>query len=251
MTAQKTSQKNEERGPSRGVWIGGGLIVAGVAALAAYVLTRPAVEEPLYAVPLDDAPIKGPGDALVTIVEFSDFQCPYCDRAAETVKQVFEESPGDIRIAFRHAPLASHRAAALAAEATMAAHEQGKFWEYHDQLFARRAELGSGGRPLLEAIAEELDLDLERFRETLDSHRYRDLVNDDRRLLRELGRSGVPTFFINGRLLVGAQPIEVFREVIERERERARELLEKGVARDELYRELIREGTAPGEVGPA
>jgi protein-disulfide isomerase len=200
---------------------------------------------PLYAVPLDDAPSKGPDDALVTIIEFSDFQCPYCGQAAATLRQIFEESE-DVRIFFRHVPLPSHSQAMAAAEASLAAQEQGRFWEFHDQVFAWADQLSEGGPQVLEAIAEELGLDLERFREALGDRRHREQVRRDRRLLMQLGQSGVPTFYVNGRLLQGAQPLERFREVIEAERQRARGLLAAGTPRSGLYRALIREGEAPG-----
>src|SRR5262252_3085499 len=157
-----------------------------------------------------DAPVKGPTNAKVTLVAFSDFQCPFCSRAVPTLKQVEDEYKGKIRIAFKQMPLPFHDKAHLAAEAALAANEQGKFWQYHDKLFANQQALD---RPSLEKYAEELGLNMTKFRAALDSGRYKDKVDQDAKEGAAVGATGTPTFFINGSRLVGAQPVDSFKAV--------------------------------------
>ena len=202
-------------------------------------------EGQVYQVPAGKAPSKGPADALVTIVEWSDFECPHCSKAAATVDRLFERFEGKVRLFFRHAPLPGHRNAQAAAEASLAAHDQGRFWDYHDQLFARQAELREKGTPLLYTIAEELDLDMGRFRKALEGRQHREAVGADKQLLRDLGQGGTPMFFVNGRLLRGAQPLAAFVRAVETEQRRAERLLASGTKRSEIYDALVRGGVAP------
>src|SRR6185295_19347259 len=136
---------------------------------------------------LGDAPVKGPANAKVTVVAFSDFQCPFCSRAVPVMKQIEDEYKGKVKIAFKQLPLPFHDKAHLAAEAALAANEQGKFWQMHDKLFANQQALD---RPSLEKYAEEGAA---------------------------VGATGTPTFFINGTKVVGAQPFEQFKTVIDTE----------------------------------
>jgi protein-disulfide isomerase len=179
-----------------------------------------------------EGPARGPATAKVTIVEFSDFQCPFCARVNPTLEQIRTTYRDDVRIVFRHNPLPFHADAALAAEAAVAAEWQGKFWEMHDALFAHQADLGRGG---LEARAMELGLDLTKFRQALDTHAARPRVDADLALAQKLGVRGTPTFFLNGRTVMGAQPFAEFKKVIDDELARADRLLTRGVARDKLY----------------
>jgi len=178
----------------------------------------PPPEPPVQKVDLGTAPAKGPSDAPVTLVAFSDFECPFCSRAASTVKQMEEEYKGKLRVAFKHQPLPRHSNAKLAAVASMAAHEQGKFWEMHDKLFANQTALD---RPALEKYAQELGLDMGKFKAALDSNKYDEYIAKDSSQGTQLGASGTPTFFINGRQIVGAKPPEVFRRVIDEELKKA------------------------------
>jgi len=187
------------------------------------------------AVPLG-GPARGPATAKVTIVEFSDFQCPFCARANATLDQLLRDYPNDVRILFRHNPLPFHNNAAPAAEAAVAAEKQGKFWEMHDKLFADQTDLG---RPALELHAAELGLDLAAFRAALDTHAGRARVDDDLALGRQLGVRGTPNFFINGRSVMGAQPIAVFKQIIDDEIVRADSLLRRGLPPDRLYATLL------------
>ncbi len=163
------------------------------------------------------APVRGKADAPITIVEFSDFQCPYCARARPTVNRVREVYGDKVRILFRHFPLQMHAQANKAAEAAVCAGEQGKFWEMHDRLFASQSKLQV---PDLKQYAADLGLKAEEFATCLDSGRHggewqRGLADGTR-----YGISGTPAFFINGRPLVGARPFEDFALVIDDELER-------------------------------
>ncbi|HYZ90130.1 MAG TPA: thioredoxin domain-containing protein, partial [Myxococcales bacterium] len=160
------------------------------------------------------APVIGPRTAPVTIVEWSDFQCPFCGRVEPTLQQLREEYKGKIRLAWKNQPLSFHPNAMPAAEAAMAAHEQGKFWEFHDELFKRQNELGPA---LYDDVAKKLGLDLKKFRASVESHRHAGQIQADMAAGTALGAGGTPTFFINGKKLVGAQPIDQFKQIIDAE----------------------------------
>jgi predicted DsbA family dithiol-disulfide isomerase len=165
-----------------------------------------------------DAPLRGNLEAPVTIVEFSDFQCPYCVRARPTVNRVREVYGDQVRFAFRHYPLAFHEQAQKAGEAAACAGDQGRFWEMHDRLWESPGRLGV---PDLKEHAAALGLDAAAFGQCLDSGRHAALVQNDTQAGVALGVTGTPAFFINGRAVVGAQPFEAFAEVIDEELERA------------------------------
>jgi len=161
-------------------------------------------------------PAKGPDGAPITIVEFSDFQCPYCVRAEATVKDLMalEKYKGKIKLYFRDYPLPSHNLAPKAAEAAHCAADQQKYWEMHDKLFAASPKLEVAD---LKAAARELGLDAPRFEKCLDSGEKAKLVTDGFKAGEEAGVRGTPAFFVNGRLLSGAQPIEAFQAIIDAE----------------------------------
>ncbi len=167
----------------------------------------------------DGAPIRGKPDAPITIVEFSDFQCPFCGRAQPTLARVLDEYPDDVRLLFRHMPLSFHKDAPLAHRASVAAGEQGRFWEMHDRIFGQQRDLS---RNTLVAHAQAIGLDVARFQRDLDDPKLDADVERDLAEARELGITGTPAFFINGRLLSGAQPYSAFRNEIERELARRR-----------------------------
>ncbi|WP_224249118.1 DsbA family protein [Hyalangium gracile] len=175
-------------------------------------------EPPVQKIEVGQAPSKGPANAPVTIVEWSDFECPFCGRVGPTLKQIEEQYKGKVRIAFKHQPLPFHANARLAAAASMAAHEQGKFWEMHDKLFANQRALD---RASLEKYAEELKLDMGKFKQALDSDKFKALIDADSAEGTRVGANGTPTFFINGRTFVGAQPFENFKRVIDEELKKA------------------------------
>jgi predicted DsbA family dithiol-disulfide isomerase len=161
-----------------------------------------------------DGPVRGNPDAPVTIVEFSDFQCPYCVRARPTVNRVRDEYGDQVRFAFRHFPLAFHEQAPKAGEAAACAGDQDRFWEMHDRLWENPGKLQPSD---LKAHAAALGLDTEAFGQCLDSGRYAALVQRDTQEGARLGVSGTPAFFVNGRPLVGAQPFEAFAQLIDEE----------------------------------
>jgi protein-disulfide isomerase len=177
------------------------------------------LDAPRLDVSLGDDPVKGPAAAPITIVEFSDFQCPYCARVNPTLKQIEEKYADKVRVVFRDFPLAQiHKDAAKAAEAGECAHEQGKFWEMHDKLFANQSKLQVEG---LKQTATEVGLDAEKFNQCLDSSKYAAEVQKDVDEGARYGVTGTPAFFINGRMLSGAQPLQAFTDVIEEELARA------------------------------
>jgi len=176
--------------------------------------SAPAAPEGKQDIKLGDAPVMGPASAPVTLVAFSDFQCPFCSRAVPTLKEIEGQYQGKLRVAFKQMPLPFHDKAHLAAEAALAANEQGKFWQYHDKLFANQQALD---RPALEKYAEELGLNMSKFKAALDSGKFKDRVDADAKEGAAVGATGTPTFFINGTKLVGAQPADAFKSLIDKE----------------------------------
>ena len=165
-----------------------------------------------YDVDLGDAPIRGGEKAVVTIVEWSDFQCPFCTRVAPTLAKIEEEYGDRVRLAFKHMPLSIHPQAAAAHAAAEAAHRQGKFWEMHDRIFANQRDLSV---PTLEGYAKALDLDMDQFRSDMGAEEVAKRINSDLQQAGSLGVTGTPSFFINGKFLSGAQPFANFKRVID------------------------------------
>jgi|EndMetStandDraft_9_1072997.scaffolds.fasta_scaffold15499_2 protein-disulfide isomerase len=174
--------------------------------------TEPA-SVPMTTFDLTGSPTKGPADAPVTIVEFSDFQCSFCLRANSTVKQILEKYQGKVKLVFKHYPLAElHPAAAAGHRAALAANEQGKFWEMHDRIFANQRALSP---PDLLGHAGAIGLDMAKFMSDLEAPRLQATLDRDMAEGRKVGVEGTPTFFINGTPVVGSQPIDVFVKVID------------------------------------
>ena len=175
---------------------------------------RISLEPPRQKIATADSPAQGPANAPIELVEFSDFQCPFCYRSFPTVKQVMETYSGKVRFVYRNYPLPNHPNARPAAEAAQCANEQGQFWPYHDRLFANQSKLSDSD---LKASAAALGLDAGRFNACLDSHKYQARVEADTKAGNEAGVNGTPAFFINGRLLSGAQPFDEFKKIIDEE----------------------------------
>jgi len=167
-----------------------------------------------YKVALGKAPIRGAKDAPITIVEWSDFQCPFCNRVTPTLAKVEEEYGSKVRIVFKHLPLSIHSKAPAAHAAAEAAHRQGKFWEMHDKIFESQRDLAV---ETFERYAKEIGIDVERFKKDVVSADVKKSVDEDMQQAQELGVSGTPAFFINGRFLSGAQPFESFKRTIDAE----------------------------------
>ncbi len=157
-------------------------------------------------------PSRGPATAPITIVEFSDFECPYCSRAEETVSEVMRVYGDKIRLVYRDLPLPNHKNAPKAAEAAHCAGEQGKYWEMHAKLFANQRALEV---PALKGYAKDLKLDQAKFDKCLDSGATAAIVEESRKVGNEAGVNGTPAFFVNGILISGAQPFDAFKEVID------------------------------------
>lgn len=163
---------------------------------------------------LPEDPVRGRDDAPLELIEFSDFDCPYCKRATETIARLMEQFEGQIRFIYKDYPLPSHPNAFKAAEAGNCAHEQGRFWELHDTMFASQGALDVES---LKGYAEELGLDGGAFEECLDSGRHSATVDRDMRAGFRYGVSSTPTLFLNGRTILGAVPYETFVEIIREE----------------------------------
>jgi protein-disulfide isomerase len=202
---------------------------------------RPATADQIFKVPVGDDPnvIRGPNTAKVTIVEFSDFECPFCQRAWKTVDDIEKKYGKDVRIVFKQNPLPMHPHAQPAAEAALAAAEQGKFWEMHDKMFAMRDHLE---RADLDKYATEIGLDMAKFKASMDANKYKDRITAEEGLAQRFQAGGTPHFFINGHRLVGAQPIESFTKVIDAEIKKADALLASGTPAAGLYDALTKTG---------
>jgi protein-disulfide isomerase len=182
--------------------------------LRAKTAIRITLEPPRQVVDTTGRPAKGPDSAPVTIVEFSDFQCPFCLSAFPTVQRVIGTYGDRIHFVYRHYPLANHPRARPAAEAAACANEQGKFWVYHDRLFSNQQLLEDTD---LKQHAAELGMDIAQFNACYDARKYAAEVDADIRAGDEAGVSGTPAFYINGRMLSGAQPFEAFQQIIDEE----------------------------------
>ena len=156
--------------------------------------------------------IKGTKGAKVVMVEYSDFQCPFCGRAEPTVEQVLKDYAGKIEFVYRHFPLSFHENARPAALASECANEQGKFWEYHDTLYANQ---GAETAADLVKYATDLKLDMTKFNDCVKTEKYASVVDGDEAQGGQYGVQGTPAFFINGKLLSGAQPYSAFKQMID------------------------------------
>jgi protein-disulfide isomerase len=177
------------------------------------------LEPPRTAMAHAGRPARGPSNAPIEIVEFSDFQCPFCLRATATMTQILEQYGDRIRLIYRHYPLPNHPNARPAAEASLCAQDQDKFWPYHDRLFAAQDKLTNED---LKRHAAELGLDTAQFNACFEAGRFQAEIDTDMQDGSEAGVSGTPAFFINGRFLGGAQPIEAFQRIIDEELARAK-----------------------------
>lgn len=167
---------------------------------------------------LDDDPYLGSEDAPITIVEFSDFQCPFCSRFyLDTFSQIKEQyiDTGKVKFVYRDFPLNIHQYAQKSAEASECADEQGKFWEYSDVLLQNQSEWSTIGIDKFKEYAGQLGLNQEEFNSCLDSDAMAQEVQNDFNQGRQYGVNGTPAFFVNGELISGAQPFSVFKQKID------------------------------------
>lgn len=155
----------------------------------------PVLDDPVT-ISIAGDPVRGPANARVTLVEFSDFQCPYCSKAVAESKALMRQFPNDVRLVFKQFPLDDHAQAEFGAEAALAAQSQGKFWEMHDLLYAGYPNLS---RPTVMGYAQKLGLDMKRFTAEVDSHKYAARVHAEEQEGEDAGVAGTPTFFVNGK----------------------------------------------------
>ncbi|MCX6586088.1 MAG: thioredoxin domain-containing protein [Acidobacteria bacterium] len=163
---------------------------------------------------LDGAPARGPQSARITLVEFSDFQCPYCIRATSHLEAVLKAFPKDVRLVYKHFPLDSHGQARLAAQASLAAHQQGKFWPMHDRLYQQARQIN---RMNILNWAKELGLDMPKFVAALDSPPVKAQVEGDVAEGNRIGVQGTPSVFVNGKKYQGPLDPETFLPVLTKE----------------------------------
>lgn len=199
------------------------ILLAGVVSLALVpelaAAQKLSVEQTLAA--LGKGPTLGKADTPVTIVEFSDFQCSFCKKFwAQTLPKLKETyiQKGQVRFIYRHFAILG-KLSVQAAQGAECAGEQGKFWQYHDKLFASQGTVFTEAK--LKQYARELKLNVSAFDKCLGSSKYKKKIEDETAVAAFLGATGTPSFFINGKMRVGAQPFEVFKMAIERERKKA------------------------------
>ena len=185
---------------------------------AGSVVEAPVTEQPQYRrydIPIENSYALGPADAPITMVEFSDYQCPYCRRWHDEVYEpLLAAYPDKIKFVYRHLPLTSiHPDAFPAAEAAMCAGEQNAYWQFHEKLFSNEAL----GETIYVQYAQDLGLDMKSFEACVSDRKYQEAVQADVDFALDLGIRSTPTFFINGLAIVGAQPLDVFKQVIDKE----------------------------------
>ncbi|MEK6706251.1 MAG: DsbA family protein [Bdellovibrionota bacterium] len=174
--------------------------------------------KPKLQIPVEvgNAPVSGKADAPITVIEFSDFQCPFCARAADTVTELRKKYGEKVRVAFKHFPLPMHQEAKPVSEASMCVNEQSsdKFWKFHDLAFKNQSKLDTAS---LESYAKQSGADIAKYSECIKAKKYADLVSKDLEYGEKIGVKSTPTFFVNGQLVSGAVPMETFAEIIEDE----------------------------------
>ncbi len=197
-----------------------------------------------YRIEPGPAPATGPDDATVLVVEWTDFQCPYCRRAwNEELRELVEARKGQVRFAVRHLPLEIHTAARGAAQASMAAARQGKFWEYQDALLQHERELD---REAFIAIAERLGLDVERFKTDIDDPAIAREIDEDIKVAVAVGVDATPAFFVNGRYVSGFEPGRLA-AMIDEELAAAKKRIDEGVAKKDVVPEIMAAAVQPEE----
>ena len=204
----------------------------------------PKPDTTVWRLPIDGSPVEGSPDALVTLVDFSDYQCPFCGRANSTIQQLQKDYGSKLRVVMKEFPLTTiHPMARGAALAVVAAGAQGKYWPMHDKLFANQTALQPAA---LEGYAKDLGLDEARFKADLTDPKTAAVVERDTELGNSLGVSSTPAVFINGRRLVGgAVPIDSFKALIDEELAKAEALVRAGIPAKDVYAHIIEKGETP------
>lgn len=187
----------------------------------------------VYAIPVGDSAVEGPADAWVTIVEISDFQCPFCGKVIPTLAELKKKYGNDIRIVFKNNPLSFHPRAMPAAMSAECAREQGKFWDVYERQFANQRALDDAD---LEKYAKEAGVDMGRWKTCVSSNKFQKRIEDEQRQMVAMGARGTPAFFINGHFLSGAQPVNAFEAVVDEELKKAKE---SGVSKKDYYSQVV------------
>jgi protein-disulfide isomerase len=172
---------------------------------------RPKVLEAPVTIPVDGSPVRGPADARITLVEFSDFECPFCSAAVKQVDIVMAAYPKDIKLIYKQFPLSMHPHAQFAAEASLAAREQGKFWEMYEVLFKNYRQLS---RENVLLWAKQLGLDVNKFKTDLDSRKFKTVVDKDLADGEAAGVYGTPSFYINGKQYNGEVTLAALKPIL-------------------------------------
>ncbi|MDC0740020.1 DsbA family protein [Polyangium mundeleinium] len=198
----------------------------------------------VWRVPVDGSPVRGKNTALVTLVMFTDFQCPFCVRVTPTIEQLARDYGDKLRIVYKNNPLPFHKDAEPAAELALEARAQkgeAAFWQAHDLLFAANGKLAPED---LEGIAKNLGLDVKKASDAIAKKKHKARIEQDMDLADDVQASGTPHFFINGRRLAGAQPIDKFKALIDEELTKSEALVKKGTPAAKLYDTIIKDGKA-------
>ncbi len=207
----------------------------------------------VFKVPLGTSPVLGSPNALVTIVEFSDFQCPFCSRVEPTLKGLRDKYGDKVRLVWKNEPLPFHPAAGPAAQAAMEVRaEKGDkgFWDAHDRFFAGQKDLVNGQTPNVDAIvkmASDTGASADKIKKAIADQTHKKEIDADQDLSEDFQASGTPHFFVNGRRLVGAQPQEKFEKIIDEEIKKAQDLVAAGTKPTEVYAALTKDGKGPPE----
>jgi protein-disulfide isomerase len=199
----------------------------------------------VFKLPLGTSPQLGPKTALVTIVTFSDFQCPYCKKVQPTLQQIKSTYGNDVRFVFKHMPLPFHPRAEPAAQVALEARaEKGDagFWAAHDKLFDSQPNLDDAD---LEKVATDLKLDVAKVKTAISTHKYKATLETDQSTGDDFQASGTPHFFVDGRRLVGAQPFDKFKAIIDEELVKAKAMVAAGTKPENVYDELTKNGKGP------
>jgi protein-disulfide isomerase len=207
--------------------------------------SEPPEDTTIWRVPVTEDPIRGPKDALVTMVVFSEFQCPFCKRVEDTIKQVLDTYKDDVRLVWKDNPLPFHPRAKPAATLTRVAYKKKGdkgFWDAHDALFASAPQLEDAD---LQKIADKLGIPWGEVKAASDADKFKDKFEDSMNLAMDLNARGTPHFFVNGYRIQGAQPFDKFKEVVDKRLADAKARLAKGTPKATLYEEIMKEGKGP------
>ena len=206
-------------------------------------------------IPIGDSPVLGKATAPITIVEFSEFQCPYCSRGSNTMKEILEKYPNDVRVVFKHYPLDFHKQAPAASKAALAAGEQGKFWEMHDLIFQNQKDLKNKSddevKEWAAGFAKQLGLNVDKFKTDFGNAKWDQVIKRDMELGNQLAVRGTPHFFVNGERVKGAQPADAFENIIKKQLEEAKKMLAAGAKKEDLYAKMVEQNYKGAEAPQA